>query len=194
MAENDNNNQNLNGGENNANGKENGGKENANDKKENGGDLTKQFEELQKKFSDLETDAKGKDKKISEYQKTLDEIKKERENKDLESKTADEKLTVYEQKIKSLEQKEAFREAFKEVGLIPDDFQEIVNEADPAKQAKKFAELLKKERDSSATNAVEEFKKKELEKIPSEPKPKDKTDTKNNQKTIQKPWNRFRNQ
>lgn len=189
MAEDDNNKEKQVGSENNADGKENGGKENANDKnKEN---QKSEAEILKEEIKTLKAESSGKDKKIQEI---LDSIKKEKETKDLESKTADEKLTVYEQKLKTFEQKEAFRKSFGNEGLNPDEFYEIVNEQDPEKQAKKFAELLKKQTDASALKAVEDFKKEELKKIPSEPKPKDKTDTTKNPNVIQKKWNRFKSQ
>ena len=69
----------------------------------------------------------------------------------------------------------AFRQAFKEIGLNPDEFIEIVDEKEPKLQAEKFATLLKERSDESAKKALEDFKTKELEKKGGVPQPTDKT-------------------
>lgn len=156
----------------------------ANDKKE-GDDLTKQLETERAR-------AIGLDKKVSELNDIIKGFTKEKEDKETANKTEKEKLTIYEQKIKTFEQKEAFRKAFTGENLDAENFYDIVNEQDADKQAKKFAELLKKEKEASALKAVEDFKKEELSKVPSEPKPKDKDDITKNKTVVQKPWNRHK--
>lgn len=101
----------------------------------------------------------------------LNKIAKEKQEKELANKTAEEQLEEFKKQVKSFEQKEAFRQSFKDVGLNPDDFQEIVNETDPKVQALKFSELLKAQTAKSAEVALEEFKKKQLENVTPEPKP-----------------------
>lgn len=137
-------------------------------------------------LENLKKDLAGKDSKINELVKAnkdlaskFEQVSKEKEAKELAGKSAEEQLIEYQKKIKVLEQKEAFRQSFKDVGLNPDDFQEIVNETNPTLQAQKFAELLKAQTAASAEKALEEFKKKELEKIPKEPKPKELKDSPN---------------
>ncbi len=101
----------------------------------------------------------------------LNKIAKEKQEKELANKTAEEQAELLRKQVKQYEQKEAFRQSFKEVGLDPDDFQEIVNESDPKAQAQKFAELLKSQTAKSAELALESYKKETLDKIAQEPKP-----------------------
>lgn len=128
-------------------------------------ELELKLEKLEKDLENERLASAGKDKKLSQ-------IAKEKAEKELSEKTAEERATALADQVKRLEQKETFRQSFKEVGLNPDDFQEIVNETDPKEQAKKFAELLKDQTAKSAEKALEEFKTKELEKLPKEPNPK----------------------
>lgn len=110
-------------------------------------------------------------KELSTRDAAINKINKEKQAKELAEKTAEEKAAIFEKRVKELEQKETFRQSFKDVGLNPDDFQEIVNETDPKVQALKFSELLKAQTAKSAEVALEEFKKKQLENVTPEPKP-----------------------
>ena len=112
-------------------------------------------------------------KELSTRDAAINKINKEKQEKELANKTAEEQLEEFKKQVKAFEQKEAFRQSFKDVGLNPDDFQEIVNETDPKVQALKFSELLKAQTAKSAEVALEEFKKKQLENVTPEPKPKD---------------------
>lgn len=110
-------------------------------------------------------------KELSTRDAAINKINKEKQEKELANKTAEEQLKEFKKQVKAFEQKEAFRQSFKDVGLNPDDFQEIVNETDPKVQALKFSELLKAQTAKSAEVALEEFKKKQLENVTPEPKP-----------------------
>ena len=130
----------------------------------------------------LKKDLAGKDSKITELLKAQKELadkieasEKDRVNKEFATKTAEEKLSEYEKRVKSFERKEAFRESFKGVGLNPDDFDKIVNETDPKKQASAFNELLKKQLEENSNKTLENFKLTELAKVRTKtPDPKDK--------------------
>jgi len=126
-----------------------------------------EIEKLKKELENEKLASAGKDKKLSQ-------IEKEKKAKELEGLSAEERAKALESQIKTFEQKEAFRQSFVEVGLNPDDFQEIVNETDPKIQAKKFAELLKDQTAKSTEKALEDFKKEHLDLIDGEPKPKGK--------------------
>lgn len=139
---------------------------NANATNDGVNDIQKQFDDLNAKFETLLKESKGKDSKISQ-------LLKEKETQTLASKTAEEQLEYYRGQTAALERKEAFRASFKEVGLNPDEFIEIVDEKDPAIQAGKFAALLKAQKEASAKQALENFKADELKKLGGEPKPKD---------------------
>lgn len=71
----------------------------------------------------LKKESAGKDKAISRYQKEI-------EAASLANKSADEQLAYYKEQTSAYERKEAFRQAFKETGLNPDEFIEIVDEKD----------------------------------------------------------------
>ena len=116
-------------------------------------------------------------KELSTRDAAINKINKEKQEKELANKTAEEQLEEFKKQVKAFEQKEAFRQSFKDVGLNPDDFQEIVNETDPKVQALKFSELLKAQTAKSAEVALEEFKKRQLENVTPEPKPKEITQT-----------------
>lgn len=126
-----------------------------------------ELEKVKKELADEKLASAGKDKKLSQ-------IEKEKQEKELAGLSAEEKAQQLEKQVKSYEQKDAFRNSFKEVGLNPDDFQEIVNETDPKIQAQKFADLLKNKVSESAEKALEDFKKEQLALVDGEPKPKGK--------------------
>ena len=135
----------------------------------NGGDKTdiqKQFDDLKAQFEELSKASKGKDSKISQ-------LLKEKETQNLASKTAEEQLEYYRTQTAQFERKEAYRAAFKEVGLNPDDFSSIIDEKEPAVQAGKFAALLTAAKEEAAKTALEKFKADELAKVGGEPKPKE---------------------
>lgn len=138
---------------------------NAKTNPENGGenDVQKQLNELNAKYDTLLKESKGKDSKISQ-------LLKEKETQSLASKTAEEQLEYYRNQTAQFERREAFRTSFKEVGLNPDDFMQIVDEKDPAVQAGKFAALLKAQTEESAKQAVEKFKKETLSTVGGEAK------------------------
>ena len=149
---------------------ENGGVQAA-DVQENGGadtDVQTQLDEMKTQLEALKKESAGKDRTISKYQKEI-------EAASLASKTADEQLAYYKEQTSAYERKEAFRQAFKEIGLNPDEFIEIVDEKEPKLQAEKFATLLKERSDESVKKALEDFKTKELEKKGGVPQTTDKT-------------------
>lgn len=127
-------------------------------------DVQKQIEEMKAQIDTLRKESAGKDQKITQFLK-------EKEQKEFAQKTEQEKLEEYKKRVEAYEQREAFRQSFKDAGLNPDDFQGIVNEKDPKVQAQKFAELLKLQKEKSAAQAIEDFKLKELEKQGPTPKP-----------------------
>lgn len=120
----------------------------------------------------LKKDLAGKDSKINELVKQnkelmskFEQIEKAKKERELAEKTAEEQLKEYQSKVKQFEQKEAYRQAFKDVGLNPDDFASIVNETNPALQAQKFSELLKEREKQVSDKTLEDFKKEQLEKV-----------------------------
>ena len=122
-----------------------------------GNDITKQFEELKAQFETLKRESSGKDRKIAEFLK-------EKEAFSISTKTKDEQLEHYKAQAEAYERKESFRQAFKDIGLNPDEFMEIVEEKDAKTQALKFANLLKVQKEESAKNALESYKTEELKK------------------------------
>lgn len=149
---------------------ENGGVQAA-DVQSNGGagtDVQTQLDEMKAQLEALKKESAGKDKAISKYQKEI-------EAASLANKTADEQLAYFKEQTAAYERKEAFRQAFKEIGLNPDEFIEIVDEKEPKLQAEKFATLLKERSDESVKKALEDFKTKELEKKGGVPQTTDKT-------------------
>ena len=127
-----------------------------------------QLDEMKTQLEALKKESAGKDRTISKYQKEI-------EAASLASKTADEQLAYFKEQTAAYERKEAFRQAFKEIGLNPDEFIEIVDEKEPKAQAEKFANLLKERSDESVKKALEDFKTKELEKKGGVPQTTDKT-------------------
>ena len=127
-------------------------------------DVQTQLDEMKAQLEALKKESAGKDKAISRYQKEI-------ETASLANKSADEQLAYYKEQTSAYERKEAFRQAFKETGLNPDEFIEIVDEKDAKVQAEKFAKLLKMRTDESAKNALESFKAEELKKKGSVPQP-----------------------
>lgn len=127
-------------------------------------DVQTQLDEMKAQLEALKKESAGKDKAISRYQKEI-------EAASLANKSADEQLAYYKEQTSAYERKEAFRQAFKETGLNPDEFIEIVDEKDAKVQAEKFAKLLKMRTDESAKNALESFKAEELKKKGSVPQP-----------------------
>jgi hypothetical protein len=121
--------------------------------------------EYDAKLEDLKGELKSRDAVIFK-------TNKEKEAKELASKTAEEKAELFEKKARDLERKENYRKSFKNVGLDPDLFLEIINETDSDLQAKKFVEILSEKTSQSANEALELFKKENLSKIPQEPNPK----------------------
>lgn len=143
--------------------------------KENGGqeentDVQKQIEQMQAQLELLKKEKAGEARKVAQLQK-------EKEAKELANKTASEQLEYYRKQAEALERKEAFRQSFKEIGLNPQDFEDILNEADPKIKAEKFAKILKEQKDKSAQEALEAFKKQELEKKGAVPNPKNEITT-----------------
>lgn len=131
-----------------------------------GNDITKQIEEMKTQMENLKKESAGKDRKIAEFLK-------EKEQLTISSKTAEEQLEYYKTQAAAFERKESFRQAFKEFGLNPDEFIEIVDEKDSKVQAEKFAKLIKQKQDESVKNALESFKTEELKKKGDVPDPKD---------------------
>lgn len=129
--------------------------------------------EVEKLKAEYDKQLESLKKELSTRDAAINKINKEKQEKELANKTAEEQLEEFKKQVKAFEQKEAFRQSFKDVGLNPDDFQEIVNETDPKVQALKFSELLKAQTAKSAEVALEEFKKKQLENVTPEPKPKE---------------------
>jgi chaperonin cofactor prefoldin len=112
-------------------------------------------------FAELKKANSSKDAKIAEYQRKI----RQYEAINFDKKTIEEKLTEYEKKLKDYEQREAFSAVFKEKGLCPETFSEILNAETYEEQAKKFSELIDQKVKSAADKAIEEFKLKELEKV-----------------------------
>lgn len=131
-------------------------------------DTNKQIDELKAQIQTLQKESSGKDRKIAEFLK-------EQELNKLNSQTEKEQLESWKTKAEQYERKEAYRQSFKEVGLDPDEFEEIIEEKDPKTQAEKFAKLLKAKNDASVTKALEDFKQKELDKKGEVPNPKGNT-------------------
>ena len=142
---------------------------NENDNQNGGNDVN----EVEKLKAEYDKQLEALKKELSTRDAAINKINKEKQEKELANKTAEEQLEEFKKQVKAFEQKEAFRQSFRDVGLNPDDFQEIVNETDPKVQALKFSELLKAQTAQSAEKALEEFKKKQLENVTPEPKPKD---------------------
>lgn len=147
---------------------------NENDNQNGGNDVN----EVEKLKAEYDKQLESLKKELSTRDAAINKINKEKQEKELANKTAEEQLEEFKKQVKAFEQKEAFRQSFKDVGLNPDDFQEIVNETDPKVQALKFSELLKAQTAKSAEVALEEFKKKQLESVTPEPKPKGITEIK----------------
>lgn len=129
-----------------------------------GNDVQTQLDEMKAQLEALKKESAGKDKAISKYQKEI-------EAASLANKSADEQLAYYKEQTSAYERKEAFRQAFKEIGLNPDEFIEIVDEKDAKAQAEKFAKLIKTRTYESAKNALENFKAEELKKKGGVPHP-----------------------
>lgn len=141
-----------------------GGTAGTDGKQDGGNDVQTQLDEMKAQLEALKKESAGKDKAISRYQKEI-------EAASLANKSADEQLAYYKEQTSAYERKEAFRQAFKEIGLNPDEFIEIVDEKDAKAQAEKFAKLLKIRTDESAKNALENFKAEELKKKGGVPQP-----------------------
>ena len=127
---------------------------------------------LETKLKELETALEAEKNRAKGLDAAINKINKEKADKELASKTAEEQAETYRKKAELLERKEAYRQSFKDAGLDPDKFLEIINETDPKSQASKFAEILTEKTTQSANDALEAFKKENLQKIPSEAKPK----------------------
>ena len=84
-------------------------------------DVQTQLDEMKAQLEALKKESAGKDKAIYKYQKEI-------EAASLANKTADEQLAYFKEQTAAYERKEAFRQAFKEIGLNPDAFIEIVDE------------------------------------------------------------------
>ena len=125
-----------------------------------------QLDEMKTQLETLKKESAGKDRTISRYQKEI-------EAASLSNKTAEEQLAYFKEQTAAYERKEAFRQAFKEIGLNPDEFIEIVDEKEPKTQAEKFASLLKTRSDESVKKALESFKQEELKKKGGVPQNKD---------------------
>lgn len=134
------------------------------EKQDGGNDVQTQLDEMKAQLEALKKESAGKDKAISKYQKEIESF-------NLANKTAEEQLEYYKNQTAVLERKETFRQAFKEIGLNPDEFIEIVDEKDAKVQAEKFAKLIKNRTDESAKNALENFKAEELKKKGGVPQP-----------------------
>nr|DAY58549.1 MAG TPA: protein of unknown function (DUF4355) [Caudoviricetes sp.] len=137
-----------------------------------GNDIEKQLEEMKVQVETLKKERAGQDRKIAEYLK-------EKEKLTLSSKTAEEQLEYYKNQAATFERKETFRQAFKEIGLNPDEFIEIVDEQDVKIQAEKFANLLKSRTNESVQAALESFKTEELKKKGAVPQPTETVQQKN---------------
>src|SRR5690625_3143248 len=87
-------------------------------------DVQTQLEKMKAQLEALKKESAGKDKAITKYQKEI-------EAASLANKTADEQLAYFKEQTAAYERKEAFRQAFKEIGLNPDEFIEIVDEKEP---------------------------------------------------------------
>ena len=94
-------------------------------------DVQTQLDEMKAQLEALKKESAGKDKAISKYQKEI-------EAASLANKTADEQLAYFKEQTAAYERKEAFRQAFKEIGLNPDEFIEIVDEKEPKFKTKEL--------------------------------------------------------
>ncbi|MBQ2391417.1 MAG: hypothetical protein II306_06570 [Clostridia bacterium] len=134
---------------------------------QNGGgnaDIAKRLDDMQALIESLKKESSGKDKKIAQ-------MLSEKELQELNSKTKEEQLEIYKSKTAMYERKEAYRQSLKEVGLNVDEFMAVADEKDPALQAAKFADIIKKATEKAANDALEKFKTEELKKIGQPPKP-----------------------
>ena len=138
----------------------------------NNADINKRIDDLQALVENLKKESSGKDKKIAQ-------MISERELQELSSKTKEEQLEIYKAKTATYERKEAYRQSLKEVGLNVDEFVAIADEKDPALQAAKFAEIIKRTTEKAANDALEKFKTEELKKIGQPPKPNGNTQNQN---------------
>lgn len=138
-------------------GQEDGGKGNS-------ADINKRIDDLTALVETLKKESSGKDKKIAQ-------MLSERELQELNSKTKEEQLEIYKSKTAAYERKEAYRQSLKEVGLNVDEFIAVADEKDPALQAAKFAEIIKRTSEKAANDALEKFKTDELKKLRQPPKP-----------------------
>lgn len=128
-------------------------------------DINKRIDDLTALVETLKKESSGKDKKIAQ-------MLSERELQELSTKTKDEQLEIYKSKTAMYERKEAYRQSLKEVGLSADEFISIADEKDPALQASKFADILKKTTEKAVNEALEKYKAEEIKKIGQPPKPK----------------------
>lgn len=126
-------------------------------------DINKRIDDLTALVESLKKESSGKDKKIAQ-------MLSEKELSELQSKTKEEQLEIYKTKTAMYERKEAYRQSLKEVGLNVDEFIAVADEKDPAAQAYKFAEILKKATEKAANEALEKFKADELKKVGQPPK------------------------
>ena len=150
------------------------GKQDLKGQEDGGGnaDINKRIDDLQALVENLKKEGAGKDKKIAQ-------MISERELQELSSKTKEEQLEIYKAKTATYERKEAYRQSLKEVGLNVDEFVAIADEKDPALQAAKFAEIIKRTSEKAANDALEKFKTEELKKLGQPPKPNGNITTKN---------------
>jgi hypothetical protein len=146
----------------NTNGKENT-QDGGNNGKDQNADINKRIDDLTALVETLKKESSGKDKKIAQ-------MMNEKELTELQSKTKEEQLEIYKTKTAMYERKEAYRQSLKEVGLNVDEFIAVADEKDPATQAYKFAEILKKATEKAANEALEKFKADELKKVGQPPK------------------------
>ena len=131
-------------------------------------DINKRIDDLTALVETLKKESSGKDKKIAQ-------MLSEKELQELSTKTKDEQLEIYKSKTAMYERKEAYRQSLKEVGLSADEFISIADEKDPALQASKFADILKKTTEKAVNEALEKYKAEELKKIGQPPKTKNDT-------------------
>lgn len=146
----------------NTNGKENT-QDGGNNGKDQNADINKRIDDLTALVETLKKESSGKDKKIAQ-------MLSEKELSELQSKSKEEQLEIYKNKTALYERKEAYRQSLKEVGLNVDEFIAVADEKDPATQAYKFAEILKKATEKAANEALEKFKADELKKVGQPPK------------------------
>ncbi|MDR1169070.1 MAG: hypothetical protein LBK53_09330 [Heliobacteriaceae bacterium] len=135
----------------------------AQDGGEDGGN---ELEELKKQIEEIKSATAGKDAKISALQKEIAQHK----TKEFQSKNETEQLAEYKKLVERFEKRDKYREAFKEVGIDPEEFTTILQTETEEEQAKMFKSILEREKKKSADEALEAFKKKELEKKPPVPK------------------------